>query len=128
EGVDGEARREAPARRDPGIPGRAPAQPPAFLQDGGSSGPVDRSIHPAAAQQAGIGSVHDRLGRLVDDVSMHELDAGAGFWARRHRPLVAGPRDRGNPRTGLRPANPRASYSTMADESRAGGFVLPRTG
>jgi len=47
------------ARSDPGLPSRATAERTAFLQQLGTGCPVDRTIHPAAAQEGLVGRVND---------------------------------------------------------------------
>src|ERR1035437_9302676 len=40
----------------------------ALLKDGGAASVVNRTIHAAAAEQRGVGGVHDGLGSLLGDV------------------------------------------------------------
>ena len=35
----------------------------------GTAGPVDGTVHPAPAQQAGIGGVHNRINPLLGDIT-----------------------------------------------------------
>src|SRR4051794_10594815 len=59
----------------------AAPEPAAFLQDGGAAGAMDRSVDPAAAEQARVRGVDDRVDVLLRDVAGDELDhayAGRG--------------------------------------------------
>ena len=61
------ARRQTTTRSDDGLPGRQAVgvgHPPNLLAGGqnvGTAGPVDGAVHPASAQQAGVGGVHNRI-------------------------------------------------------------------
>src|SRR5215469_16835076 len=37
---------------------------------------MNRAIHAAASQQAGVGSIHDGIRALVDDIAHHQLEHG----------------------------------------------------
>ena len=65
------ARLPAPVAR--ASPVGHPPRRAALLHDRRPAGAVDRAVHAAAAAQAGVRRVHDRVGRDRRDVSLHEL-------------------------------------------------------
>src|SRR5262249_3744747 len=69
-GVDDVSRRQLEPRRQLRIASVAAAQFPAGCQQLRSCGTVDRAIDAAAAQQSGVGSVHDRIDRELSDVRL----------------------------------------------------------
>ena len=73
DGMDHPPGGQTPAAGDARFPRRAAADLATLLQDLGAAGPVNRAIHAAPAQEAGIGGVHDGLGILLGDVALDEL-------------------------------------------------------
>ncbi len=47
---------------------------PTFVENRGASGPMYRSIYPAASQKGGIGCIDDRIDFDLGDVTSYELD------------------------------------------------------
>jgi len=73
--VDDIAGRQPIAARDPRLSGRAAADAPALLQQFRPGGAMDRAIHAAAAEQAVIGGIDDRVDRATGDVARHHVPA-----------------------------------------------------
>jgi hypothetical protein len=71
--------REPPGGGHHGFAGGKPVRKPgaakllAFAQDLRAAGPVDRSIHAAAAEQAGIGRVNDGVNLQLRDIADSNL-------------------------------------------------------
>src|SRR5699024_7409717 len=110
------------------------AQRAAGGEDLGASGAVDRAVDPAAAEQARVGGVDDRLGRLLRDVPCSHDDvhirspSSGGCFARRFGGSVRSPAstvDGGTPRSTaagpLAPASQRTGFypgaRTLTDSS-----------
>lgn len=55
------------------LPGLAAVQRPALLQQRRPGRPVDRAVHPAAAQQGGVGRVDDGVYSAGRDVPLDDL-------------------------------------------------------
>jgi hypothetical protein len=64
---------EVAAGGEAGLTGGAAPDLPALLQDFGTPGPVDGPIHPAAAQQGGIGGIDDGLHVLPGDIPLYQF-------------------------------------------------------
>ena len=65
--------------RSPGRKALGPfgfADLPALLEDRGTAAAMDRTVHPAAAQETGVRGVHDRVDVLFGDVALEENDPG----------------------------------------------------
>ena len=74
---------EAVASREARLTGGATAQRPAHLEQPWAGRAMDRTVHPAAAQECRIGRVHDCIHGLSGDVALHRFD-------RRHAPPPPG--------------------------------------
>ena len=81
--MNDKARRQTTTRGDNGLPGRQAVgvgHPPNLLAGGqnvGTAGPMDGAVHPTSAQQAGIGSVHNRIDPLLGDIADQHPDPTA---------------------------------------------------
>src|SRR5437660_732066 len=81
-GVDDEARRQRVAAREAHLAGGAAAEPTALLEQSGPGRAVDSAVHSAAAKQARVRGVHDRVHVEAGDVVAPEADAPAPALAR----------------------------------------------
>src|SRR6267378_7854 len=81
-GVDDPARRQRVAVGEAHLAGRAAAEPTALLEKPGSGRAVDGAVHTAAAEQARVRGVHDRVHVEAGDVVAPESDAPARALAR----------------------------------------------
>jgi hypothetical protein len=75
DGVDHMARRQVVALGDARLAGRAAADPLALLEQPRPGRAVDCAVDPAAAAQALIGGVDDRVDLLPSDVALDHHDA-----------------------------------------------------
>jgi hypothetical protein len=76
--VDDEAGWQAIAPRDPGLPGRATAQGPAFGQELVAGGAVDGAVDTTSAEKGRVGGVDDRIDVERRDVAGHDFQGRAG--------------------------------------------------
>jgi len=74
--MDHVARGEAEPGRELRVAGRAAPQRLAGVEQGGARGPVDRAVDAAAAEEAPVGGVDDRVDRERRDVGPERLKAG----------------------------------------------------
>ena len=74
DGVHDVPRGQLPGRRRLGVAGLAAAEQPALREDRRAAGPVDRTVHPAAAEQRRVRRVDDHVDRLFGDVAADGFD------------------------------------------------------
>ena len=70
DGVDDPARRQQARPGDHRAAGGTAADAPALRQDARPAGPVDRAVHPAAAGQAAVRGIDQRIGGHARNIAL----------------------------------------------------------